>query len=242
MILLGYYLVMIGLADATRGLPRNASRWANLRGLTLALAVGVLGVELSAVPPLAMLVPFVFTTAWVLSTPGGRASTRWPLLALVASVIAVVLIPVRGTTGGPLEAWLLSIGPVPWFLQSPAQVVLLLGCGLFLLETSNIVVRLVLASESPRSGLSEDSSELKGGRIIGPLERLLVFGLAAAGQFAAIGGVLAAKGVVRFPELSRSVRKRKAGEPPSKDPEYFLIGSLASWGLALLVALLVARP
>ncbi len=241
MILLGYYLVMLGLADATRGLPRTASRWANLRGLTLALAVGVLGVEYSSIPPVFMLLPFVFTVAWVLSTPNGRASTRWPLLALIVSFIAVLLLPSPNGTGR-LDVWVESFDRLPAFLQAPGQLVLLLGCGLFLLETANIVVRLVLASESPRSGLSEDSSELKGGRIIGPLERLLVFGLAAAGQFAAIGGVLAAKGVVRFPELSRSVRKRKAGDPPSKDPEYFLIGSLASWGLALLVSLLIARP
>lgn len=241
MILLGYYLVMLGVADATRGLPRSASRWANLRGLTLALAVGVLGVEYGSVPPVFMLLPFVFTVAWVLSTPSGRASTRWPLLALIVSFVAVLLIP-SPNGAGQLDVFVQSLDRLPAFLQSPGQLVLLLGCGLFLLETANIVVRLVLASESPRSGLSEDSSELKGGRIIGPLERLLVFGLAAAGQFAAIGGVLAAKGVVRFPELSRSVRKRKAGDPPSKDPEYFLIGSLASWGLALLVSLLLARP
>ena len=240
MILLGYYLVMLGTADATRGLPRTASRWGALRGLTLALAVAVLGVEYGGISPLLMLVPFVFTVAWVLSTPGGRAGTRWPLLALAVSLVAVTLLP-SAPGSGRIDAWVQSFNNLPGFLQS-GQIVLLLGCGLFLLETSNIVVRLVLASESPRSGLSEDSSELKGGRIIGPLERLLVFGLAAAGRFAAIGGVLAAKGVVRFPELSRSVRKRKAGDPPSKDPEYFLIGTLASWGLALVVSVLISRP
>lgn len=239
MILLGYYLVMVGIADATRGLPRVASRWASLRGLTLALAAGVLGVEYGGVAPLLMLVPFAFTVAWVLSTPGGRASTRWPLLAFAVSVAVVALAPVP-TRAGPLDEWVQSLGHLPTFLQAPGTLVLLLGCGLLLLETSNILVRLVLASESPRSGLSEDSSELKGGRIIGPLERLLVFGLAAVGQFAAIGGVLAAKGVVRFPELSRSAAKRKGGDAPSRDAEYFLIGSLASWGLALLASLLIA--
>ena len=240
MIVLGFYLVMVGIADATRGLPRVATRWANLRGLTLALAVGVLGVEYGAVPPLIMAVLFVFTVAWVLSTPGGRAGTRWPLLAFAVSIVGVLLMPAPNTTS-QLDLWMQSFSQAPAILQSPGSLVLLLGCGLFLLETSNILVRLVLASETPRTGLSEDASELKGGRIIGPLERLLVFGLAAAGQFAAIGAVLAAKGVVRFPELSRSASKRKAGDAPSRDAEYFLIGSLASWGLALLVSLLIAR-
>ncbi|MDH6181336.1 hypothetical protein M2152_001518 [Microbacteriaceae bacterium SG_E_30_P1] len=236
MILLGYYLAMLGVADATRGLPRGRQRWGALRGLLLALLVGVLGVQLTGIDPLVMLVPFVFTVAWVTSTPGGRASTRWPLLALLVSLAGIAYLSLSVATPGPLDEWLAtSAAPV-----DATRVVLLLGCGLVLLETANIVVRLVLASESSaRSDLSEDSSDLKGGRIIGPLERLMVFGLAAAGQFAAIGGVLAAKGVVRFPELSRSVRKRKTGEAPSKDPEYFLIGSLASWGIALLASLLL---
>lgn len=73
---------------------------------------------------------------------------------------------------------------------------------------------------------------LKGGRLIGPLERILVFVLTLAGAYTLIAAVFAAKGIVRFPEISRD------GETGAR-AEYFLIGSLVSWVTALAAAFLV---
>jgi hypothetical protein len=73
---------------------------------------------------------------------------------------------------------------------------------------------------------------LKGGRLIGPLERLLVFALTLASMYALLAAVLAAKGIVRFPEISRD-------SAAGNRAEYFLIGSLVSWVIALAGALLV---
>ena len=77
---------------------------------------------------------------------------------------------------------------------------------------------------------------LRGGRLIGPLERLLILTLGLAGVYPVIAAVLAAKGIVRFPEISADrARGTKAEE--------FLIGSLVSWTTAgagvLLVRLLL---
>lgn len=77
---------------------------------------------------------------------------------------------------------------------------------------------------------------LRGGRLIGPLERLLVLTLGLAGVYPVIAAVLAAKGIVRFPEIS-------ADRAHGTKAEEFLIGSLASWTTAgagvLLVRLLL---
>ncbi|WP_243076715.1 hypothetical protein [Microbacterium sp. SS28] len=73
---------------------------------------------------------------------------------------------------------------------------------------------------------------LKGGRLIGPLERLMVFALTLAGMYPLLAAVLAAKGIVRFPEISRD-------SAAGNRAEYFLIGSLVSWVLALAAAFLV---
>ncbi|MDO4243447.1 MAG: beta-carotene 15,15'-monooxygenase [Actinomyces sp.] len=73
---------------------------------------------------------------------------------------------------------------------------------------------------------------LHGGRWIGPLERVLLLLLAAGGAHAAVAALVAAKGVIRFPEISKDDTGAKAEE--------FLIGSLASWTLAVLGALLVS--
>ena len=71
-----------------------------------------------------------------------------------------------------------------------------------------------------------------GGRIIGPLERLLIVFLALAGAPTLIAALLAAKGIVRFPEIS-------ADRGTGSKAEEFLIGSLTSWGLAGLGFLLI---
>ncbi|WP_243232665.1 hypothetical protein [Microbacterium sp. CIAB417] len=72
----------------------------------------------------------------------------------------------------------------------------------------------------------------KGGRLIGPLERIIVLLLTLAMAYPILAAMLAAKGIVRFPEIS------KDGETGAR-AEYFLVGSLVSWVIALGAAFLV---
>jgi len=72
---------------------------------------------------------------------------------------------------------------------------------------------------------------LKGGRIIGPMERWLIFGLVLAGAATAAGLVVGAKGLIRYAEIRGAEIEWKT--------EYLLVGSLTSWLLALLPVLLV---
>ena len=76
----------------------------------------------------------------------------------------------------------------------------------------------------------DDGSLAKAGKYIGILERLFVFGFLVAGHWQAIGFLLAAKSIFRFGDLTRP-RDRKL-------TEYILIGTLLSFGLAILVGLL----
>ena len=69
--------------------------------------------------------------------------------------------------------------------------------------------------------------------MIGPLERLLIVALALVGAEAVIVGLLAAKGIVRFPEISADGRRGSKAEE-------FLIGSLVSWTIAGLMAAYLA--
>ena len=54
-----------------------------------------------------------------------------------------------------------------------------------------------------------------------------MFACAVTGNLAAIAIVVAAKGILRFPEISRD-------KPEGLRAEYVLVGSFVSWGLALL--------
>lgn len=65
-----------------------------------------------------------------------------------------------------------------------------------------------------------------GGRTIGLLERGLIFTLVLANQPAGIGFLIAAKSILRFESTSRD---QKAGE-------YVIIGTLASFGWAIVTA------
>ncbi|MBG0785556.1 MAG: hypothetical protein H0S79_10685 [Anaerolineaceae bacterium] len=71
--------------------------------------------------------------------------------------------------------------------------------------------------------------EYKSGRIIGILERVIVYLAMLSNEYDIIGFILAAKAFARFKELDKKVYA-----------EYVLIGTLASILLALIAASLVS--
>ena len=85
---------------------------------------------------------------------------------------------------------------------------------------------------SQESGKQDEmEGTMRGGRWIGPLERILILLLASVEAPAAIAAIVAAKGVIRFPEISQDKAGQKAEE--------FLVGSFASWILAVLGAVTI---
>ncbi|CAN5377819.1 hypothetical protein BH09ACT6_BH09ACT6_18460 [soil metagenome] len=82
------------------------------------------------------------------------------------------------------------------------------------------------AQQSATGDIDLSAADLRGGRLIGPLERLLIVSLTLAGFYAVVAALIAAKGIVRFPEISRD-------GPSGSKAEYFLVGSLVSWTVAV---------
>ncbi len=109
-------------------------------------------------------------------------------------------------------------------MSGPALVAVVSVGALVLTAPSNWFVRWILRL-ARRSGPADTRG---AGRWIGSLERLLIYVLVLAGEPAAAGLVVAAKSILRFPEIS--------GTPARIDPEYVLVGSLASWLVAFTVA------
>jgi hypothetical protein len=96
---------------------------------------------------------------------------------------------------------------------------------------ANLVIRAVfdrldLKPRSPAGGgiAAVDVGEFNRGRVIGMLERILLYGFVLQGQYGAIGFILAAKAFTRFKALD---------DRPFA--EYVLIGTLLSACLALLI-------
>lgn len=82
--------------------------------------------------------------------------------------------------------------------------------------------------DKAQSELPEPRGFTKGGRLIGQLERVLVFVLVATGNLSAVGFLAAAKSVFRFGEITDSGQRKEA--------EYILIGTLMSFTWAVLVS------
>ena len=169
--------------------------------------------------PLLGVVVFV----WVVATRSD-SSAGITLLA-VYTVVLVILSGQLTFDDVPIQGWyddlaIPSLGGVPF-----AHFALGLGVVLFLTSAANVVVREVLSLTGPR--VLEQEDDLRGGRFLGPLERWFVFACAVSGNLAAIAIVVAAKGILRFPEISRD-------KPEGMRAEYVLVGSFVSWGLALV--------
>ena len=116
-----------------------------------------------------------------------------------------------------------------------AKVTAAVGVAVFLTAPANRIVSdiLAVARQSSQKNEKQDDSgaSMRGGRWIGPLERILILLLASVEAPAAVAAIVAAKGVIRFPEISKDEAGQKAEE--------FLIGSFASWILAVLGAVVI---
>lgn len=79
--------------------------------------------------------------------------------------------------------------------------------------------------------ITKDNESLKdAGKYIGILERLLVFAFIILDHWEAVGFLITAKSVFRFGDISNSKERQLT--------EYILIGTLLSFGIAILIGLL----
>lgn len=224
MILLAALLLAIGLADFARPQDRPADRPALVRASVVGAVVTVLAVWGTGVDWWWAPIGIVAIIAWVASTPVDRAYP-WPIVGLGLAVTSILAGSARlHVDGGWLTDWYDSLELQSLHGISFERFALTVGCLVFLVESANIIVRMVLAGTD--AGVMASEQTLKGGRVLGPIERIFIFAMALSGQYAALTAVVAAKGILRFPEISRDVAGRKA--------EYVLVGSFVSWAVALI--------
>lgn len=249
LVLVGLWLVGLGACDLGRPSHDLLSRGRLLGCLVAGLApllVGLVLLDLGAGEVVALfLLLAVALVVWLLASARAmdvdlpaRSRSRARVVAFAAPVAgaAVAVLGVQLVGSEPvwparLDATLLARWPA-------ADLLVATGVVLAQLVTANILVRLLLDAVGVPATSGE--KQLKGGRVLGPMERVFLTGLGALGELTAAAIVVAAKGLLRFPELQRA--QRDPGLPadgPSDVTEYFLIGSFASWLLALGGAALI---
>lgn len=255
-------LFLIGAADLARsGRGRVFSCVATVLIWTAAVVIATAGL---GIPLWCSFICVVVAALWLLTTTSverpSRPGSIGPVVGLGLVVLALLAFDRSALSlSGFLVDWH-ATAPLEALRSLPLPTLLLGGAAaLFLVASGNIVVRSALrsapnvriitgasaqnvgsgrwkrakktdAGESAQPDLSV--VDLRGGRLIGPVERVLIAALTLSGSFAIVAALVAAKGIVRFPEISRD----SAG---GSKAEYFLVGSLVSWALAIALAGLV---
>ena len=146
------------------------------------------------------------------------ADRLWPFLADQVAHLAVLVFAAWAWPG----LWASALGAS--FLPTQTPSLAALASGLILVtRTGGFAIGLFMRpwSETALEGLPG------GGRIIGHLERGLIFLLVLAGTAEGIGFLIAAKSVLRFGAVKEE----------SRLSEYVIIGTLASFGWAFAVTL-----
>jgi hypothetical protein len=214
-------------------------------GAGVAVLVGVLCGLTGLRDVLALVVIAAVVVAWGITVRQGfgRNQAAVPLVVLgVALALAIVVAPAAGPADGVLGNWL-GRDPLPVLRHlSPDRVLLLGAAFLVQLSTGNVLVRLVLAATGTVNptkvgGVDDPQTQLKGGRLLGPMERLFILGLGLAGNLTAASIVIAAKGLLRFPELQSKLDQTRV----HRLTEYFLVGSFVSWLVPLATLVLLVR-
>jgi hypothetical protein len=99
-------------------------------------------------------------------------------------------------------------------------------------KPTSVFIKNIISIWSPENQNSHhDNSLANAGSYIGVLERLLTLCFILTGHFEAIGFLLAAKSIFRFGDL-KEAKDRKL-------TEYVMIGTLISFGVAILIGLLI---
>lgn len=239
---LALLLIAVGVGDCCRRPGKRT--WPAVLISVLIVVVGAALAGLWRLGDLALLVVVVAATVgWLLLGARAERTNRGTSAPLAVLAVAVALLLAlsgwASDVGGAIAGWAAWVKWPGVEHLDPDRLLMVIGVVLAQIATGNALVRLVLASVGAVKPASEPqpSDRLKGGRLLGPMERLLILGLGLAGQITVATAVIAAKSIIRFPEISAS-RSTPAGENPGgvgidEVSEYFLVGSFASWMLAL---------
>lgn len=147
--------------------------------------------------------------------------TRWFLIDQLLHVVSIIVL------------WIIFFAPQLSFnfFHENQNFWIYLTAVLFLTVVCGIVIQVLLSNWAKSIEHDREKSLPNAGKYIGILERLLVFIFVVTGHWEAIGFLVAAKSVFRFGDLKDS-RDRKL-------TEYILIGTLLSFGIAIITGIVV---
>jgi hypothetical protein len=193
------------------GLAGFGLAWGGVEGAWLYSLVGILAVELGA----------GLQRRWIQGD-----LDRGLKHGSVLSHLFVLLFPISYTAVMTLLAWRGLVEPID--LLHPALPGALFGAVALtaLWAWGTLMVVSIVAVVRPEQVPEAIAPSIGAGEVIGILERYVTLVLVLSGGLAAVGFVVAAKAAARFPQFKSE-----------EFAEYFLIGTLSSVGLSVLLGL-----
>ncbi len=232
---LSCWLVTIALLDLFRARQDTSSP----RQRTVLCGVGalaVIGLASSAHPRdgwgwTAWCLGALLLLGWVVGSGlalSGTQRGRGAAIAYGSLAVGVVTFGLAGARTGEL-GWLRRLlADSAIHAVGPDRALVSVAAILLQVSTANILIRILLDLVGVPA--QDNEKALRGGRVLGPMERLVIVGLGLAGSLTGATIVVAAKALLRFPELRPSHSGKDDGA--TDVTEYFLIGSFASWIVA----------
>lgn len=112
---------------------------------------------------------------------------------------------------------------------SSEKLWLMLVALIMLTHVSSVVIKVMISRWTPLNAHDGEHSLANAGSFIGILERLFIFVFIITNHWEGVGFLLAAKSVFRFGDLKEAHDRKLT--------EYILIGTLISFGMALLIGM-----
>lgn len=219
--LLGDFIFQPNSWVADKELKKHQSIYLYLHVLLHVLFATILVGEIQFIPyAFFIAITHGFLDAIKLHFQTKKTKRSWFILDQIIHVLILVGITLLYQNKNIVHFWLID------------QFWIILTSVLFISKPTSILIKTIISIWNPESqNSSHDNSLANAGNYIGILERLFVFCFILTGHFEAIGFLLAAKSIFRFGDL-KEAKDRKL-------TEYVLIGTLLSFGLAILTGFIV---
>ncbi|AOW22015.1 hypothetical protein LPB138_04765 [Urechidicola croceus] len=118
-------------------------------------------------------------------------------------------------------------------LVSTTKFWLIILAYIFILHPTAIIIYNLTNKWEDEIGKTEGKGLKNAGKWIGKLERVLVLTFILTSNFSAVGFLLAAKSIFRFGDLTQKKDRKLT--------EYVLIGTLLSFGITIIIGLLLVK-
>lgn len=162
----------------------------------------------------------------------------------MTAAVAIIFSGQLESSGGGFSVWFSNLQWTALTSVPPGHAAMGFAGFLFLTSTSNRMVSAVL--QVAGTPVEKGEQLLKGGRLLGVMERWIVAGMVLVGEPAGAAIIFAAKGLLRFPTVRDSAapddieNSDEPGWAAAEYSEYFLVGTFSSLLIAAAVAVLIA--